>query len=84
MRKEARRQNAILMDWKDRFIASYDVELQDFIAAAAKGTAAGPTSWDGYVAANSADAASPPRRRRGPSCRSRCRRVRRSTPEARR
>ena len=56
MRKEAKLQNAILTDWKDRFIASYDVELQDFIAAAARGTASGPTSWDGYVAAISADA----------------------------
>ena len=56
MRKEAKLQNAILTDWKDRFIASYDVELQDFIAAAAKGTASGPTSWDGYVAAISSDA----------------------------
>lgn len=56
MRKEARLQNAILTDWKDRFIASYDIELADFIAAAAKGTASGPTSWDGYVAAISSDA----------------------------
>ncbi|MBP7003052.1 Gfo/Idh/MocA family oxidoreductase [Amaricoccus sp.] len=56
MRKEAKLQNAILTDWKDRFIASYDVELQDFIDAAAKGTASGPTSWDGYVAAISSDA----------------------------
>ncbi|RMC33207.1 Gfo/Idh/MocA family protein [Paracoccus alkanivorans] len=56
LRKEARLQREILTDWKDRFIDSYDVELQDFITAAAKGTAAGPTSWDGYVAAISSDA----------------------------
>ena len=56
MRKDAKLQNAILTDWKDRFIASYDVELQDFIAAAAEGGASGPTSWDGYVAAISSDA----------------------------
>jgi myo-inositol 2-dehydrogenase / D-chiro-inositol 1-dehydrogenase len=56
MRKDARLQNAILTDWKDRFIASYDVELQDFIAAASQGKASGPTSWDGYVAAITADA----------------------------
>ena len=42
MRKDAKLQNAILTDWKDRFIDSYDVELKDFIAAAAQGTAAGP------------------------------------------
>jgi len=56
MRKDARLQNPILTDWKDRFVASYDVELQDFISAAARGTASGPTSWDGYVAALSSDA----------------------------
>ncbi len=56
MRKDAKLQNAILTDWKDRFIDSYDVELKDFIEAATKGTASGPTSWDGYVAAISSDA----------------------------
>ena len=56
MRLGAKLQNDILTDWKDRFIASYDVELQDFINAAATGTAAGPTAWDGYVAAITSDA----------------------------
>lgn len=56
MRKDAALQSAILTDWKDRFIDSYDVELQDFIRAAAQGSATGPTSWDGYVAAISSDA----------------------------
>jgi myo-inositol 2-dehydrogenase/D-chiro-inositol 1-dehydrogenase len=56
MRKDAKLQSAILTDWKDRFIDSYDVELQDFIDAAAQGLASGPTSWDGYVAAISSDA----------------------------
>lgn len=46
----------ILMDWKDRFVDSYDIELADFLRAAANGTAAGPSSWDGYVAAVTADA----------------------------
>ncbi|AUH64432.1 Gfo/Idh/MocA family protein [Paracoccus zhejiangensis] len=46
----------ILMDWKDRFIDSYDYELTDFIRAASAGTAAGPTAWDGYVAAVTSDA----------------------------
>ena len=48
--------NPILMDWKDRFTDSYDVELADFVKAASAGTAAGPTAWDGYVAAVTADA----------------------------
>ncbi|MFH5774995.1 Gfo/Idh/MocA family protein [Paracoccus sp. NGMCC 1.201697] len=56
MRLNASLQNDILTDWKDRFVASYDVELQDFLRAAAKGTATGPTSWDGYMAAVTSDA----------------------------
>lgn len=56
MRKDALLQNDIMTDWKDRFVDSYDVELKDFIEAAVKGTAAGPSSWDGYVAAISSDA----------------------------
>ncbi|OYX40830.1 MAG: inositol 2-dehydrogenase [Rhodobacterales bacterium 32-67-9] len=56
MRLGAKLQNAILTDWKDRFVASYDVELQDFIKAAAVGTASGPSSWDGYMAAVTSDA----------------------------
>ena len=56
MRLAAKRQNRILTDWKDRFVASYDVELQDFIKAATQGTATGPSSWDGYAAAVTSDA----------------------------
>lgn len=55
-RKNAMLQNEILTDWKDRFFASYDVELQDFINAASKGLATGPTSWDGYMASVTSDA----------------------------
>ncbi|WP_182084425.1 Gfo/Idh/MocA family oxidoreductase [Aureimonas sp. ME7] len=55
-RLDAKLATPILTDWKDRFVASYDVELQDFIEAAAKGTASGPSSWDGYVAAITSDA----------------------------
>lgn len=56
MRLGAKLQSRILTDWKDRFVASYDVELHDFLKAAAQGSAAGPTSWDGYMAAVAADA----------------------------
>lgn len=55
-RLNATLQSAILTDWKDRFVASYDVELQDFIKAAARGTASGPSAWDGYMAAITCDA----------------------------
>ena len=56
MRLGAKRQSRILTDWKDRFVASYDVELQDFIAAASRGSATGPSAWDGYAAAVTSDA----------------------------
>ncbi len=55
-RLNATLQNDILTDWKDRFVDSYDVELTDFIKAATAGTAAGPSSWDGYMAAVTSDA----------------------------
>lgn len=56
-RKEAKFGTSILMDWKQRFIDSYDKELQDFMDSIKKtGEPNGPTSWDGYVAAVTADA----------------------------
>lgn len=56
LRSEAKLSNEILMDWKDRFVDSYDVELQDWIDATLKGEVNGPTAWDGYFAAVTADA----------------------------
>jgi myo-inositol 2-dehydrogenase / D-chiro-inositol 1-dehydrogenase len=41
---------AVPVDWRDRFAVAFDAEFRAFIAAAAKGGAAGPSSWDGYVA----------------------------------
>ena len=44
------------MDWKERFIEAYDVELQAFLNNINNGTPLnGPTSWDGYAAALTAD-----------------------------
>jgi myo-inositol 2-dehydrogenase/D-chiro-inositol 1-dehydrogenase len=37
-------------DWPERFGPAFDAEFRAWIAAAAKGEAAGPTAWDGYVA----------------------------------
>ena len=37
-------------DWPERFAAAFDAEFRAWIAAAAKGGAAGPSAWDGYVA----------------------------------
>lgn len=57
MRKGAKLYNEVLMDWKDRFIESYDIELQDFIRGCENDAVGGPSSWDGYAAAVAADAA---------------------------
>ncbi|RAS82852.1 Gfo/Idh/MocA family protein [Priestia endophytica] len=56
LRSEARLSTEILVDWKDRFIDSYDTELQDWINSTLKGEVNGPTAWDGYVAAVTSDA----------------------------
>ena len=37
-------------DWPERFGPAFDIEFRAWIAAAAKGGAAGPSAWDGYVA----------------------------------
>lgn len=56
MRSQARHSVAILTDWKQRFIDAYDVELQGFIDAVRQGEVGGPSAWDGYAAAVTADA----------------------------
>ena len=56
LRHQARLGTPILTDWKDRFIAAYDVELQDFIDGVRDGALKGPSAWDGYAAAVAADA----------------------------
>jgi len=37
-------------DWRERFIEAYDEEFRTWIAAATQRAAAGPSTWDGYVA----------------------------------
>jgi len=56
VRSQSRRSAAILMDWKQRFIDSYDVELREWIDSVGTGAASGPSSWDGYAAALASDA----------------------------
>jgi myo-inositol 2-dehydrogenase/D-chiro-inositol 1-dehydrogenase len=56
LRSEAKLSVAILTDWKKRFVESYDVELQEWIHSVAAGKVGGPSSWDGYAAAVTADA----------------------------
>lgn len=48
---------AIPGDWRERFIEAYDQEFREWIVAASQGTATGPSTWDGYAAALTADAA---------------------------
>lgn len=56
LRKGAQSSTKILTDWKERFIAAYDIELQDFIdSILTDGQPKGPTAWDGYIAAVTAD-----------------------------
>ena len=48
---------AIPEDWRDRFIAAYDVEFQEWINALTAGEGlSGPSSWDGYAAQAVCDA----------------------------
>lgn len=56
IRKNGTLSTAIETNWINRFIDSYDVELQDWIDHALKLEVAGPTAWDGYIAAVTADA----------------------------
>jgi myo-inositol 2-dehydrogenase/D-chiro-inositol 1-dehydrogenase len=56
LRRDAKLSTTIMQDWKLRFIDSYDVELQDWIDASQLGKVNGPSAWDGYFAAVTADA----------------------------
>jgi myo-inositol 2-dehydrogenase/D-chiro-inositol 1-dehydrogenase len=56
MRSGAKLSTEILVDWKDRFIGAYDVELQAFINDVLAGKLTGPSAWDGFAAAVAADA----------------------------
>ncbi|MCH5461755.1 Gfo/Idh/MocA family oxidoreductase [Lactobacillus sp. LC28-10] len=57
-RLNAQYSTAILTDWKARFESAYDIEFRDFINHVSKNESpVGPSSWDGYIAAVTADAA---------------------------
>jgi myo-inositol 2-dehydrogenase/D-chiro-inositol 1-dehydrogenase len=39
------------VDWRERFVRAYDIELQEWVASVAAGERpSGPSSWDGYAA----------------------------------
>lgn len=57
VRREGAFSGRVPEDWRERFIRAYDSELREWLAAAAQGTATGPSAWDGYVATAVCDAA---------------------------
>jgi myo-inositol 2-dehydrogenase/D-chiro-inositol 1-dehydrogenase len=57
VRKAAAVSTPVPADWRERFIAAYDVEFQEWIdSIAGGGVPVGPSSWDGYAAAVVSDA----------------------------
>jgi myo-inositol 2-dehydrogenase/D-chiro-inositol 1-dehydrogenase len=36
-------------DWRDRFAAAYDAEVQDWVDGVRAGVVTGPSAWDGYA-----------------------------------
>ncbi|MGI6545554.1 MAG: Gfo/Idh/MocA family protein [Fastidiosipilaceae bacterium] len=56
IRKDGRLSIAIEQSWINRFIDSYDVQLQDWVDAVKQGIVNGPNAWDGYIASVTSDA----------------------------
>lgn len=56
IRKDTRLSTAIDTDCFVRFKDAYDVEVQDWVDKAGEEVISGPTAWDGYLAAVTADA----------------------------
>jgi len=56
VKREGQYGGRVPADWRERFLRAYDVELQDWVNAAAAGTSTGPSSWDGYAATVVCDA----------------------------
>ena len=56
VRHEAKLYSEIMMDWKDRFIAAFDTELQEFIDTVETDSLCGPSAWDSLAAAVASDA----------------------------
>ncbi len=57
VRRAAAVSTPVPADWRERFIAAYDVEFQEWIdSIAGGGVPVGPSAWDGYAAAVVSDA----------------------------
>jgi myo-inositol 2-dehydrogenase/D-chiro-inositol 1-dehydrogenase len=48
--------SAVPQDWRERFVAAFDVEFQEWVDAIAVGEPTGPSAWDGYAATVIGDA----------------------------
>ncbi|AGZ42418.1 Gfo/Idh/MocA family oxidoreductase [Actinoplanes friuliensis] len=57
VRAAGERSAPIPLDWRERFLLAYDVEIQEWIdSVAGGGEPVGPSAWDGYAAAVVSDA----------------------------
>jgi len=57
VRQQGRHHGPIPADWRERFGASYQRELQEWVTGAIRGEATGPSAWDGYATTAVAEAA---------------------------
>jgi myo-inositol 2-dehydrogenase/D-chiro-inositol 1-dehydrogenase len=57
VKRDGRFGAAMPLDWRERFVRAYDLELQAWIDAVTAGGTTGPSSWDGYAATVVGDAA---------------------------
>jgi len=58
IRATRQRSTPVPVDWRERFLGAYDVEIQEWInsLAGGAGTPVGPNAWDGYAASVVSDA----------------------------
>ena len=57
LRQEGVASRAVEVDWLERFETAYVLEAEAWVDAARKGTATGPSAWDGHADMRVADAA---------------------------
>jgi myo-inositol 2-dehydrogenase / D-chiro-inositol 1-dehydrogenase len=57
VRREGWVSDRVPADWRERFVRAYDVELQEWVDAVSGSGELGPSSWDGYAAAATSEAA---------------------------
>jgi myo-inositol 2-dehydrogenase / D-chiro-inositol 1-dehydrogenase len=57
VRQQGQYQGRIPADWRERFAAAYERELQEWVAGALEQRAGGPSAWDGYATTAVAEAA---------------------------